>query len=107
MVQRTKASIKWGKKVEKVFNALTVVRYGMNAVALLGTGNQLQAQQLKQLGVREFILGFDPDEAGRKATEKWKKILRKIAFVYEFSGIPENKDINDLSEEEFKALEIV
>ena len=92
---------------ESVFNALTVVRYGMNAVALLGTGNQLQAQQLKQLGVREFILGFDPDEAGRKATAKWKKILRNVAFVYEFSGIPENKDINDLSEEEFNALEVI
>lgn len=92
--------------VESCFNALTSVRYGRPAVALLGTGTPYQIEQLKRLGVREFILGFDPDEAGRRATKKLKRALKDVAFVWSFSGIPEGKDINDLSEEEFNSLEL-
>lgn len=91
---------------ESIFNALTAVRYGKYAVALLGTGNSYQINQLKQLGVREFILGLDPDEAGKRGTEKLKKALRHVAYVWQYTNIPEGKDINDLSEEEFNALEI-
>jgi hypothetical protein len=93
--------------VESCFNALTSVRYGRPAVALLGTGNSYQIQQLKELGVKEYILGFDPDEAGQKATEKLRKALKSIALIYQFQGIPQGSDINDLSEEEFNRLEIV
>lgn len=92
---------------ESCFNALTSWRYGRPAVALLGTGNAYQIQQLKELGVNEFILAFDPDEAGRKATEKLKKALRNIAMVWQFEGIPEGKDLNDLTQEEYDALEII
>ena len=92
---------------ESCFNALTSVKYGRPAVALFGTGNTYQVNQLRRLGVREFILGFDPDEAGARATRKWKKILRDVAIVWSFDGIPEGKDINDLSFEEFNALELV
>ena len=93
--------------VESCFNALTCWVYGKPAVALLGTGNSYQINQLKQLGVHEFILGFDPDDAGKKATEKLKKALRSVAMIYQFEGIPEGMDINDLSKEEFDALEVV
>lgn len=92
---------------ESCFNALTSWRYGKPAVALLGTGNSYQLQQLKELGVNNFILAFDPDEAGRNATKKLKKALRGIAFTWEFQGIPEGKDINDLTEDEFNQLEII
>lgn len=92
---------------ESCFNALTSVRYGRPAVALLGTGNTYQINQLKQLGVNEFILGFDPDDAGRRATEKLKKALRSVAIVWSFDGIPEGKDINDLTEEEFNQLDLI
>lgn len=92
---------------ESCFNALTSWSYGRPAVALLGTGNAYQIQQLKELGVREFILAFDPDEAGRKATEKIKRALKNIAIVWSFEGIPIGKDINDLSKEEFELLELV
>ena len=62
---------------------------------------------MTQLGVNEFILGFDPDDAGRRATEKLKKALRSVAIVWSFDGIPEGKDINDLTEDEFNQLELI
>lgn len=93
--------------VESVFNLTTCVKYGRPAVALLGTGNSLQASQLRHLGVREFILGFDPDDAGKRATRKWKKILQDIAIVWSFEGIPEGKDINDLDYETFSNLNLI
>ena len=92
---------------ESAFNALTCWVYGKPAVALFGTGNSYQIQQLKELGVNEFILAFDPDEAGKRATAKLKKALHSIAIVWSFEGIPEGKDINDLTKKEFDALELV
>lgn len=89
---------------ESILNAITCYRYGKPAVALLGTGTPYQIQQLKELGVTEFILGLDPDEAGRKGTAKLKKALSSVAIVWEYENIPEGKDINDLTEEEFNAL---
>ena len=52
---------------------------------------------LNKLPVREYILAFDPDEAGRKATERFKKnvhgkIIKELVY-------PDNRDINDLQEE--------
>ena len=92
---------------ESCLNALTSVRYGRPAVALLGTGNAYQIQQLKELGAQEFILGFDPDDAGARATAKLKKALQSVAIVWAFQGIPEGKDINDLTEQEFNSLTLV
>lgn len=91
---------------ESCFNALTCWVYGRPAVALLGTGNSYQIQQLKELGVQEFILAFDPDEAGQRATAKLKRALKSVAIVWSFVGIPVGKDINNLSKEEFEALEL-
>lgn len=92
---------------ESCFNALTSVKYGRPAVALLGTGNSYQINQLRQLGVKEFILAFDPDEAGRRATNKLKKALKDVAIVWSFEGIPEGKDVNDLTYQEFWNLRLV
>ena len=92
---------------ESCFNCLTSVKYGKPAIALLGTGTQHQIEQLKRLGVREFILGLDPDEAGKKGTKRLKRALKEVAIVWEFDGIPEGKDINDLTKEEFDALNLV
>lgn len=91
---------------ESCFNALTCWVYGRPAVALLGTGNSYQIQQLKELGVQEFILAFDPDEAGQRATAKLKRALKSVAIVWSFVGIPAGKDINNLSKEEFDTLEL-
>lgn len=92
---------------ESCFNALTSIKYGEWAVALLGTGTPYQIEQLRRSGIKEFILGFDPDDAGKRATKKWKRALRDIGIVWSYEGIPEGKDLNDLSYEEFKNLTLV
>ena len=89
---------------ESAFNALTCWVYGRPAVALFGTGNPYQIRQLKELGVSEFILALDPDAAGHKGTVRLKNALSSIAIVWCFEGIPEGKDINDLSKAEFDQL---
>ena len=92
---------------ESCFNALTSVKYGRPAVALFGTGTSSQMNTLKRLGVREFIVGLDPDEAGKRGSIRIHKALSSSAFVWDFEGIPEGKDINDLSQEEFNSLNLV
>lgn len=84
---------------ESVINALTCASYGVPALALFGTGNEKQYEQLNRLPVRSYILGLDPDAAGRKGTYKLIKNIkgRMLSKLL----VPEGKDINDLSYEEF------
>ena len=79
---------------ESCFNCLTAIRYGYNAVALLGTGTSYELDQLKQLGVQEFVLCLDGDEAGQRGAEKLKRALSKVAIVWTVH-MPPDKDIND------------
>ena len=89
--------------MESCINALTAVSWGYNSVALMGTGNTTQLKQLKKLGAREFILCFDGDDAGLKATKKLKRELSSVAIVW-IVHMPQGKDVNDLTKEEFDAL---
>lgn len=82
---------------ESFLNCLTCWKYDKPAMAMIGTGNQKQYEILNKLPVREYILAFDPDEAGRKATERFRKnvhgkIIKELVY-------PDNRDINDLQEE--------
>ena len=82
---------------ESFLNCLTCWKYDKSAIAMIGTGNQKQYEILNKLPVREYILAFDPDEAGRKATERFKKyvhgkIIKELVY-------PDDRDINDLQEE--------
>ena len=88
---------------ESIINALTCWSYGKQAVALFGTGSEYQIEQLKHIKQRNIILALDGDEAGRKGTKKILKALKynKVLSVF---PIPEGKDINDLSKEEFNSL---
>lgn len=88
---------------ESCFNALTCVVYGYAAVALLGTGNAYQIQQLKELGVNEFVICMDGDDAGHKATNKLKKALHDVAIIWTIN-MPDGKDVNDCTKEEFDEL---
>lgn len=86
---------------ESFLNCLTLWKLGLPAMAMIGTGNRKQYKILESLPVREYILAFDPDEAGRKATQRFKenvkgKILKEIIYT------EEGKDINDLQEEFLK-----
>lgn len=88
---------------ESMLNALTCYVYGRPAVALNGTGTKYQIEQLKHINCRKLILGLDPDEAGQKGCEKLKHYLKPYKIVTQLV-IPKGKDINDLSEKEFKKL---
>lgn len=86
--------------VESFLNCLTCWKYGKPAMALIGTGNENQYEILNKLPVRTYILAFDPDEAGRKATERFKKHVHgKIIQELQYQ---DNRDINDLQEEFLK-----
>ena len=88
---------------ESCINALTAVVYGYHAVALMGTGNSYQLRQLKELGVQEFVICMDGDEAGRRATEKLMRNLRQVAIVWAID-MPDGTDLNDCTKEQFDAL---
>ena len=89
--------------VESCFNCLSAISYGYNAVALLGTGTSYEIDQLKQLGVQEFVLCLDGDEAGQRGIEKLKRALSKVALVWTIK-MPVDKDVNDCTKDEFDAL---
>jgi DNA primase len=88
---------------ESMIDALTCWVYGKPAVALNGTGDDLQFVQLNKMPCRKFILATDNDAAGMKARRRLRKNLKgKLITEYVF---PEGrKDINDLSLEEFNSL---
>ena len=88
---------------ESALNAITAHTYGYDAVALLGTGNALQMQQLRELGVQEFVICMDGDEAGERAAAKLKRQLRSCGLVWTIH-MPAGKDVNDCSKEEFDIL---
>lgn len=88
---------------ESVFDVLTSVKYGRPAIGLLGTGSESQYKLLRELKARKLILALDPDEAGRRGTERIKKNLKGMKILTRLE-IPTGKDINDLTREEFKQL---
>lgn len=91
---------------ESIFNALTCYVYGRPAVALLGLGTERQYEQLRRLPCRKLIIALDGDNAGRNATNKLKRALCKDKIITSYI-LPDGKDINDLSLEEFENLEEV
>lgn len=88
---------------ESIINALTLEVWGYNAVALLGTGNSYQLQQLKRLGCHEFVICMDGDDAGRKASMKLRNQLSSVAIVWTINML-EGKDVNDLDKSTFDEL---
>ena len=99
--------LEWGSELivcESMLDALTAWVYGKPAVALNGLGNELQFEQLRKLPCRKLILATDNDGAGMRARERIRKnVTNKIITEY---MIPEGKkDLNDLSKEEFDAME--
>ena len=96
---------------ESMLDALTCWQYGRCAVALNGTGDPQQFKALKDLPCRELIVATDNDNAGNKAFEHIRQsVTNKLVYRYEIPRIKRDngkvtKDINDLTEEEFKSLQ--
>lgn len=90
--------------VESFLNCLTLWKYGIPAMALIGTGNKHQYDILSKLPVRSYVLAFDPDNAGYKAAQRFRrnvknKLIKEVVYK-------DDRDINDL-QEEVKSLEVV
>lgn len=91
---------------ESQINALYCWSLGYPAIALFGTGSKEQYSILNHSYIKHYYLAFDGDEAGRKGTVRFINNIRKDVFI-DVMCVPEKKDVNDLSEEEFENLEIV
>lgn len=91
---------------ESIFNALTCWVYGKRcAVALFGTGSSYQLETLKKLPFRHIICAFDPDDAGRRGMQRLLDYFKDSNKLISYWRIPEGKDINDLTKEEFDNLQ--
>ena len=106
--------IKHGKEIneiyvcESILDALVIWRYGKYAIALNGTGSHYQYEQLKKSSIRIFILATDNDEAGKNARKKFRaNIKNKFIKEIDYSSYGNCKDINDMSEEQFKNAKII
>lgn len=88
---------------ESQINALTLRSYGLNGIALFGTGSATQLETLKRSGIRNFVLLFDGDEAGRKGALRFIRNMSKDVFITDIR-MPAGKDVNDLEYKELKTL---
>ena len=66
---------------ESMIDCILLWQAGFYAVALNGTGNELQFKQLKQLPCRKFILATDNDDAGQQARDRIKKNVKGKIFT--------------------------
>lgn len=83
---------------ESMIDCILLWQAGHYAVALNGTGSELQYEQLRKLPCRHFILATDNDNAGYLARQKIKKnvtnkLITEIDFPYNI------KDIGDLGKD--------
>lgn len=86
--------------VESFLNALTLVKWGYNAVALMGTGSNYQYDLINKLPFRTIHICLDGDMAGKHGTMKLMQVIDKNKIVYNHP-MYDGKDVNDLTKEEF------
>lgn len=90
---------------ESSLNMLSCWIYGHPAVALLGTGNSFQMQQLRNVPQRTIVFALDPDSAGERACNKIYTSLKNYK-IFKKLILPEGKDVNDLTREEFEKCQV-
>lgn len=91
---------------ESMLDALSFWQIGRYAVALNGTGNELQFKQLREGGWRKIILATDNDRAGKEARSNIRNNVKNkliTEFIFPFG----KKDANECSEKQLKNLEEV
>jgi DNA primase len=92
--------------VEGPFNLWSLRGWGKQGVAMLGTGTGFQYKQLLDVPCEGYVLALDGDDAGRNGTQKLGQFLmsnKKRVFV---ADVPEGEDINSISEEYFRQMQI-
>ena len=90
---------------EGQLDALKLWAWGYPAIALFGTGSKQQYDILKKSGIRNYILCFDGDEAGHKGEKRFIHNMPDNIFISS-KILPDGKDVNDLTKEEFDELGI-
>lgn len=94
---------------ESCFNALTLVKFGYNAVATFGARFDDTRFELLEIPTLKFIIAYDGDRAGKISTKQLLKFFRENGRLAEYLEVDDGKDINDfahLSKEDFdKKLE--
>lgn len=93
--------------VEGPFNLWSLKVWNKTGVALLGTGTSFQYKQLLDINCTGFVLALDGDNAGRNGTRKLIKFLYENKRKCFIALLPDNKDINDLSFNEFKQMSVI
>ena len=92
---------------ESIFNALTAIKNGFQAVAMFGCGDERVYEQLLELPCRGFLICTDNDPAGNKGAKEIAAVLKSNGRLVKRVLIDEpKKDLNDyahLSHEEFMA----
>ena len=91
---------------ESMLDALVCWVWGRPAVAMNGLGTDLQFKQLSRLNCRKLILATDNDPSGKQARVRIKsKVHGKLITEFDYASYPlGKKDMNDLTEEEFRGL---
>lgn len=93
--------------VEGPFNLWSLKVWGKDGVALLGTGTEQQYKQLLGIDCIGYVLALDPDDAGRNGTLKLSNfLLQNKKYNINVALVPVGKDINDLTQEEFKSMQV-
>lgn len=93
--------------VEGPFNLWSLNEYGKTGVALLGTGTLKQYKELLTLSCVDYVLALDGDDAGRKGISKLGNYLIKHNKKVFVADVPNNKDINDMTPEQFHNMNIL
>ena len=91
---------------ESQINCLTLHSWGYPAIALFGTGSKNQYEILKKSGIRNYCLALDGDEAGRKGIRRFIDNMPQDVLI-SIALLPEGKDVNDLTCEEFLNLDFI
>ena len=89
---------------EGQFDALKSWTFGKPAIAMMGAGTtKEQIDTLNKLDILHYILMYDPDDAGRKGAERFKKYINRRCFVDDII-LPSGKDVGSLTKEEFDKI---
>lgn len=81
---------------ESMLNVMTLAKYGIPAIGLLGTGSSNQYELLKNLPYRKYVIATDNDVAGDLGCDKLIYQLGNYKLLSRFIVKDKGYDINDL-----------
>lgn len=87
---------------EGPFDTLTGWTYGMPTIGTFGTLSDYQIEKINKSCITTIYTFFDNDEAGKRFTEILKNKLAKRILIIEVTLPKGKKDLNELSQDEFK-----